>query len=528
VIRAAAATDVRAMAQVFVAAWRAGYRGVVPDDIIDSLEVDDVSRWFDPTWLGPDLRSVVDESPAGMINGFARFGADPDRPGPGFGYLAALYVDPAASGRGTGRALLDHVVDTLSGEGRTDITLWVFAGNDRARSIYHRAGFRPDGAELVDPRWRAPQVRYRRRPTNRPRVLPALADVSWGPITSLSVTPIIRPLRQPFRTALREVRELRAWQVSLSTADGQTGVGTTVATPQITGDTDETIVAACTGPLRRAVLGRTRLLDALPDLARAEPGVPSARAAVDLALHDLAVRRTSSTLPWLLDAANATGTVRTDVTVSLDSPDAMARQAAARLTEGFDTLKLKLGDAATDVARVAAVAEVVAAHDDRTGRSTALRVDANQSWSAEEGLRVLGEIAMQAIAIQLVEQPVRAGDLAGLAAITRLGVFPVLADESAFDGDDVRRLADAEACHMVNLKLLKCGGLWAARDVVLACRETGLGLLVGCMLEPIAGVDAARALASLSSIGPLAHDLDAGWWVAPDQPETPPLTPTES
>jgi L-Ala-D/L-Glu epimerase len=527
VIRAALPADIAAMAEVFVAAWRAGYRGVVPDEIIDGLDPADVAGWFDPAWLGPDLRSVVAQSPSGAVSGFARFGADPDRPGPSFGYLAALYVDPAASGQGTGRALLDHVVDALSREGRSDISLWVFAGNVRARSLYERAGFRPEGHVLVDPRWQTPQTRYRRRPTNRGRTLPDLAEVSWAPIASLDVTPVIQPLRQPFRTALREVRELRGWQVRVTTADGLAGIGTTVATPLITGDTDESILEACSGPLRRAVLGATRLVDVLPALARAVAGVPSARAAVDLALHDLAVRQTSSSLAGLLDAAATPGPVRSDITVSLDAPAVMAEQASLRLAEGFDTLKLKLGDAATDASRVAGVARVIADHQARTGASVALRLDANQAWTAEESLEVLGQIADAGIAIELVEQPVRAADLAGLARVTRLGPFPVLADESAFTGDDVRRLAGAGAAHMVNLKLLKCGGLWPARDVVAACQETGMGLLIGCMLEPAAGVDAARALASLASIGPLAHDLDAAWWAAPEQPAAATARPPE-
>jgi ribosomal protein S18 acetylase RimI-like enzyme len=165
VIRAATAADIPSMAAVFVASWNANYRGIVPDDVIDGLDVADVAGWFDPAWLGPDLCSVVDESPTGTVNGFARYGADPDRPGPGFGYVAALYVDPAASGRGIGGALLDHAVAVLSEQGRADITLWVFRDNDRAQALYRRAGFRPEGRELVDPRWRAPQTLLRRRPT---------------------------------------------------------------------------------------------------------------------------------------------------------------------------------------------------------------------------------------------------------------------------------------------------------------------------------------------------------------------------
>jgi L-alanine-DL-glutamate epimerase-like enolase superfamily enzyme len=127
---------------------------------------------------------------------------------------------------------------------------------------------------------------------------------------------------------------------------------------------------------------------------------------------------------------------------------------------------------------------------------------------------VLEALHGRGVPLELVEQPVAAHDLSGLAFVRARSPYPVLADESVFTADDVRRVADAEAADMVNLKLLKSGGLHPARDVVAAAAEAGLGLLVGCMLEPEEGVAAAGALASLASDGPLAHDLDAPWWVS--------------
>jgi ribosomal protein S18 acetylase RimI-like enzyme len=161
-IRAARLDDAAALADVFVAAWREGYRGVVADEIIDRLDRAELSTWFAGQLGDPTMSTVAALDAGGAVVGFARFGPDPDQPADtGRGYLAGLYVDPGASGRGLGRQLVHHVVQSLASEGRGDVTLWVFKANERARRLYEQAGFNPDGAELVDPRWQTPQVRYR-------------------------------------------------------------------------------------------------------------------------------------------------------------------------------------------------------------------------------------------------------------------------------------------------------------------------------------------------------------------------------
>lgn len=523
-LRTAGADDVAAMAEVFVQAWRSGYRGVVPDDIIDALEPSGVAGDLAAGLDNPRLTTVLAVDTDGNPVGFTRFGEDAEQADGA--YLAALYVHPAAGGLGVGRALLRHALDAMPGR---DVRLWVFEANSRARDVYERAGFRREGPRRTDPRWRAPQVLMRRPAHNRPRPLPPLPDLELPPIDGLSTAVVRRPLRRPFRTALRTVRALSAIEVSLHTPSRVPGVGTTVATPAITGDTEESVLAALHGPVTQALRrGPRTLAEALDAVGAAAAGVPSARAAADLALHHLAAGHAglvgsgeavsgdavsgdaaeAGWLPALL--GNAAAPVRSDLTVGVDSPSAMAAAAREAVTEGFGTLKLKLADPETDVQRVADVHAALGGAD----RTALLRVDANQAWSPADAVRVLDRIAALGIDLELVEQPVRADDIAGLARVRQASPWPVLADESVFTAEDVRRVADASAADLVNLKLLKCGGLGPARDVVAACAETGLGLVVGCMLEPAEGVAAARHLAAAAAEGPMAHDLDAGWWAA--------------
>lgn len=509
-LRRALPSDVPALAAVFVAAWRAGYREVVAAEVLDRLDVGEVAGWLAPLVEETALTTtvaVVD----GAVVGFTRYGPDPDRAAPDAGYLAALYVHPHASGHGLGRRLLSHAVAELARAGRPDVRLWVFEANARARRLYERAGFRLDGTRMVDPQWGVPQIGFRRRPVNTAVPLPPLPEVGLEPVAGVSFEPVRRPLREPFRTALREIRSLAGWRVTLTTIGGATASATTVATPEVTGDTDASITAALAGPLRSAVSAGGGLGAVLEAVAAAGAGTPSAAAAVDVAVHELAAASLGVSLPALLGACpGAAGP--SDITISVDSPTAMAESAARRVAEGHRTLKLKLADAAVDADRVLAVRDRIEAGE---GASVRLRLDANQAWTAAESLAVLDRLFAAGIELELVEQPVPGDDLAGLAFVTARSPYPVMADEAVFTAADARRIADAHAADLVNLKLLKCGGLLPARELVAVCAEAGLGLLVGCMLEPAEGIAVAQALASAASAGPLAHDLDAAWWVAP-------------
>jgi ribosomal protein S18 acetylase RimI-like enzyme len=161
-LRPGVADDAAAMAAVMVAAWQHAYPGIVADEVIEAQTVE---RW-EPVLAdalrpgaGPDTGAVVAVDGTDRVVGFAGFRPDPDDPR--VGHLASLYVDPAAGGAGIGRRLVERTLVELAATGRRTVTLWVFRDNTRARRLYERCGFRPDGTELVDLRWRVPQVRYR-------------------------------------------------------------------------------------------------------------------------------------------------------------------------------------------------------------------------------------------------------------------------------------------------------------------------------------------------------------------------------
>ena len=199
------------------------------------------------------------------------------------------------------------------------------------------------------------------------------------------------------------------------------------------------------------------------------------------------------------------------VTVPVGEPDQIAETARLRVSEGFRTLKLKVGtDAATDVARVRACRE-------GAGPDVALRVDANTGWDCLEAVRVIRALEDAGVDLELVEQPVGRRDLLGLAHVRRHVETPVMADESVFDLEDLVALVRHRAADLVNLKISKSGGITPALELADVARKHGLGVSVGCMIESAVGVSAAAALAARVECD-LEPDLDGAWWLADGAP----------
>jgi len=161
--RPAVAGDAPALASVFVRCFRGAYPGILAEPILAGLDEAEITEWLRKQVAepGPGERFVVVLARA-AVAAFVRFGPDPDDPGRG--HVFSLYTDPDASGAGIGRMLLEHALGELRAAGFGTVTLWVFERNERARRLYHRAGFRPDGATQVEPEWGAPEIRMAHEP----------------------------------------------------------------------------------------------------------------------------------------------------------------------------------------------------------------------------------------------------------------------------------------------------------------------------------------------------------------------------
>lgn len=315
------------------------------------------------------------------------------------------------------------------------------------------------------------------------------------------------PLHTPFVTALRRTTTIESVIVRIIDSDGVTGWGEAPQVWQVTGESLPGAEACVTGPLAGVVTGADPddLVPLCRRVASTVHGNHGAKAAVDVALHDLAARRRGVSLPVFL--GSATHRVPTDVTLAAGAADALAGSAHERTGEGFTVLKVKVGtDAATDVERVRAVRAAV-------GSDVRIRLDANQGWTAREAVTVIGALEDADLGIELVEQPVPAADLNGLAWVTARVATPVMADESVFGVRDLVEVIRRRAADLVNVKLAKCGGIGAARTLLDLAEAHGVGTVVGSMLETHVGVAAAASVVAAYGTTATA-DLDAAWWAA--------------
>ena len=272
-------------------------------------------------------------------------------------------------------------------------------------------------------------------------------------ITQVRLGRISTPLRVPFKTALRTVNSVEDVIVELHTDTGAVGYGEAPPTGVITGDTTGAILGAIQDHIAPALLGRD--LDEFEDLTAAVQKAlvhnTSAKAAVDMALWDLLGQKYSAPVYRMLGGARKN--IVTDITISVNPPEEMARDARTAVQRGYDCLKVKVGiDPELDVARLAAVRQAV-------GRDIKLRIDANQAWNAKQAVRILNQMQEKGLDIEFVEQPVPAADLEGMQYVTRHADVPVLADESVFSPADALRIMQTGAADLVNIKLMKCGGI---------------------------------------------------------------------
>ncbi len=313
-------------------------------------------------------------------------------------------------------------------------------------------------------------------------------------ITEIKLGKISVPLRVPFKTALRSVSSVEDIVVEVHTDTGAVGYGEAPPTGAITGDTTGAILGALQDHIIKTVVGREvdDFEELMLALNKCIVGNTSAKAAMDMALWDLYGQLYKIPVYKLLGGSRKE--IITDITISVNDPDEMARDAVDAVRRGYDTLKIKVGaHPELDVARLTAVRQAI-------GSDTRIRIDANQGWEPKQAVRLLNQMQEKGLDIEFVEQPVKAHDIDGLKYVTERSYVPVLADESVFSPEDAVRIMQTRAADLVNIKLMKCGGLYNALKIVSAAEVYGVECMIGCMLEAKISVNAAVHLACAKKI----------------------------
>ncbi len=226
---------------------------------------------------------------------------------------------------------------------------------------------------------------------------------------------------------------------------------------------------------------------------------PAAHVAVNIALYDLAAKRLGVPLYrlWGLDADECP---KTSFTIGLDTTERVGEKTAEAIEEGYEVLKIKLGTDRDE--------ELIEAVREEAPDAT-LRVDANEGWTPREAVEKISMLADHDV--EFVEQPVPASDPEGLKFVYDHSALPIAADESCVTLPDVPAVADR--VDIVNLKLMKCGGLTEALRMIHTARAHGLEVMLGCMVETNAAIAAACHLAPLLDYA----DLDGALLLEEDE-----------
>ena len=300
--------------------------------------------------------------------------------------------------------------------------------------------------------------------------------------------------RHPFIIARGGQSDYRTVWVRLSDRDGVEGWGE-AAPAKIYGETTETVLAAL-----------QNYGEHLPDEPYAIEEIerrwetalrlnPSARGALSAALHDLVGKKLGVQVYrlWGLDPARAP---RSTFTIGIDTAEKLREKVLE--AEQYPILKIKLGSG-----RDLEILRTIRSLTDKE-----LRVDANTGWNVKQTIRMLP--VLEEFGVTVLEQPLPAADLEGLAAVTRASRIPVIADESCLTAADIPPLVGK--VDGINIKLAKCGSLREALRMIAVARAHHMMVMVGCMIESSIAITAAAHFTPLVDI----VDLDGAALLASD------------
>lgn len=337
-------------------------------------------------------------------------------------------------------------------------------------------------------------------------------------IVSVSTSVEHFELVRPYTIAFRTVEAVENVIVELRTDRGLVGLGAASPEAYVTGETAE----ACRQSLDADALGWLvgedvrRLPSLCRRLGREMSASPAARAAVDMALYDLLAQLIGVPLVEMLGRAHAS--LPTSITIGIKPVAETLQEAEEYLARGFRTLKIKIGHSLDeDLERLRQLREFV-------GAEVVIRVDPNQGYNQDEVKRFVE--STRSIAIEFLEQPMPADQVAEMRALPEEVRAMLAADESLLNEHDaIQLVSPPRACGIFNIKLMKCGGIYAGQRIAAIAEISGIDLMWGCMDESIVSISAALhvALASpatryldLDGSFDLSRDIVAGGFVLED------------
>ena len=318
-------------------------------------------------------------------------------------------------------------------------------------------------------------------------------------ITRIEAYPVRMRLSEPYKIAYETVEEVTNIFLRIETNQTINGYGCAAPDIHVTGESPEDVLRAYDDIIGPSIKGSDPLRPVML-LERLKPLLenrPSALAATDMALLDI-MGKVSNLPLWRL-LGGYRDRMKTSVTIGILPEEETVEHARTWVSRGFTSLKLKGGiHMESDVERVMRVRETV-------GDKIELRFDANQGFSLEDSITFVQET--RKARLELIEQPTPKGEPDLLCRVTSGVPIPVMADESLMTLRDAFRIARRDLADMVNVKLMKVGGIEEALQINAVAKSAGLEVMVGCMDEAALAISAGLQFA-LARSNVIYADLD--------------------
>jgi L-alanine-DL-glutamate epimerase-like enolase superfamily enzyme len=292
-------------------------------------------------------------------------------------------------------------------------------------------------------------------------------------IKSIEPIAVSLPMLKPVIMAGEEVRRADNVLVRIEADTGMVGWGEAASAPVMTGETLESIVSAI-HYLTPALHGRdaTDIAGALAAMDGRMYGNHGAKAAIEIALHDLTGRATQKPVHALLGEKKRSRMPLLAV-IGGGDVDGDLRDADKKKASGATAYKIKVGidTPENDAARTRAICKIL-------GSGMLISADANQGYSTEQALTYVR--AVKGSGLDFFEQPVMADDLAGMATVAAATDIAIGADEGIHSLDDIKRHHERKAARGVSLKAIKLGGIRAVTEAGKLCGELGMSVNISC------------------------------------------------
>lgn len=294
-------------------------------------------------------------------------------------------------------------------------------------------------------------------------------------ITDIKFKEMPIKLYEPFRVSFAQIDRCDNVLVQITTDEGITGYGEAAPLAFVTGETTES-VQSILRLLRPGLIGKNPLaLECIHQMmGTVGSGNTSAKCAIDLALYDIIGKRMGKPVYQLLGGDNPF--VQNDMTIGIASAEVMAQKALEAFHQGFRILKIKAGiHPEEDIEALRQIRKVL-------GNQVRLRVDANQGYSISQAIGVLEPF--RDLGVEAIEQCLPDWDMEGAAYVRdKARGIKLMLDESIHGPRDAARACQLKAADILNIKLMKSGGLYYAQQISALADAFGLECMVGCMME---------------------------------------------